>query len=218
MHAINPAVDNFFAKLTNWRDELEQLRMIVLDCGLVEQLKWGQPCYMYGKSNVLMIAPFKDNCVISFFKGALLSDSAGLLVKPGEDSQSFRIIRFRSVDEVVRVSHHIKAYIYEAIEVEKAGLVVPKKPHEDYVLPEELLQKFDEVPGLKSAFEALTPGRQRAYILHFSSAKQSATRTARIESYQDRILNGKGITDCVCGMSKKMPGCDGSHKYIFQMK
>jgi uncharacterized protein YdeI (YjbR/CyaY-like superfamily) len=214
MHAINPAVEEFINKLTKWQQELEQLRMIVLDCGLVEQLKWGQPCYMYGKSNVLMIAGFKDNCVISFFKGSLLSDSAGLLVKPGDDSQSFRLIRFRSVEEVVSVSHLIKTYIFEAIEVEKAGLVVPKKPHEEYVLPDELLQKFKEVPRLQTSFEALTPGRQRAYILHFSSAKQSATRIARIESYKERILSGKGIGDCVCGMSKKMPGCDGSHKYL----
>lgn len=214
MHAINPAVDIFFEKLPRWQEEMQQLRMIVLDCGLVEQLKWGQPCYMYGKGNVLMIAGFKDNCVISFFKGSLLSDSAGLLVKPGDDSQSFRMIRFRSVEEVVSISHLIKTYIFEAIEVEKAGLVVPKKPHEDYVLPDELLQKFKKVPRLQTAFESLTPGRQRAYILHFSSAKQSATRTARIESYQERILSGKGIGDCVCGMSKKMPGCDGSHKYL----
>lgn len=214
MHAINPAVEEFMSKLTKWQQEMEQLRMIVLDCGLVEQLKWGQPCYMYGKSNVLMIAGFKDNCVISFFKGSLLSDTAGLLVSPGDNSQSFRMIRFRSVEEVVSVSHLIKTYIFEAIEAEKAGLVVPKKPHEDYVLPDELLQKFKEVPRLQTAFEALTQGRQRAYIMHFSSAKQSATRTARIESYKERILSGKGIGDCVCGMSKKMPGCDGSHKYL----
>ena len=211
---MNQFVDEFLEKTDKWKVELTMLRNILLDCQLIETLKWGQPCYMFNKTNVVILANFKEGCVLSFLKGALLSDTENLLVKPGENSQSSRFMRFKSVEEIIVAEPIIKAYIFEAIEVEKAGLkIAPRDPEAEPLIPE-LIQRFEENPTLKKSFEALTPGRQRAYNLYFTAAKQAATRLNRIDSYTDRILNKKGINDCVCGLSKRMPGCDGSHKQL----
>lgn len=211
---MNPKIDEYLSKADKWQEELEQMRRIALDCMLTEELKWGVPCYTFQKSNVVLFHAFKEYCAFSFFKGALLSDSESILIKPGENSQAGRQLRFKSVGEIVALESTIKAYIFEAIEVEKAGLDIVYKETTDYEVPQELIGKFNEMPQLKVAFEALTPGRQRGYILHFSGAKQPKTRLSRIEQCIPRILMGKGFTDCICGHSKRMPGCDGSHKWI----
>jgi uncharacterized protein YdeI (YjbR/CyaY-like superfamily) len=215
---MNPSVDAFLEKTDKWKAELTALRNIMLDCQLIETLKWGQPCYMFNKTNVIILGNFKDSCVVSFIKGALLSDTEQLLVKPGENSQGGRFLRFKSLEEIIAAEPIIKAYVFEAIEVEKAGLkVAPRDPETEPIIPE-LIQRFEENPTLKKAFEALTPGRQRAYNMFFAAAKQSATRFSRIDSYTERILNKKGINDCVCGLSKRMPSCDGSHKQLNGVK
>jgi uncharacterized protein YdeI (YjbR/CyaY-like superfamily) len=211
---MNPNVDAFIQSAEKWQEEMALLRNILLDCSLMEEYKWKQPCYSFQNSNVVIIGPFKDFVVLGFFKGALLSDPENVLVKPGVNSQSTRMFRFTNVKQILELESIIKAYVYEAIEVEKAGLKVELKKTEDYNIPEELISQFEKDPKLKVAFSQLTPGRQRAYLLHFSEAKQSATRTARIEKYTSRILKGKGINDCVCGLSKRMPNCDGSHKNL----
>lgn len=211
---MNPKLDFFFEKTTKWREELLKLREIVLDCGLNEELKWGQPCYTLNKTNVIILGGFKDYCFISFLKGVLLHDSENMLQKPGENTQSGRIIPFIDIQTIIDMKQTLKAYIYEAIEVEKAGLKVTSISKGELVFPDELLQKFESDPTFKVAFEALTPGRQRAYNIYFSGAKQSKSRVSRIESYVQRILSGKGFNDCTCGLSKRLPNCDGSHKYI----
>jgi uncharacterized protein YdeI (YjbR/CyaY-like superfamily) len=211
---MNPSVDEFLEKIDKWQSELSLVRNILLDCQLVETIKWGQPCYMLNKTNVVILANFKESCAVSFLKGALLSDSENLLVKPGENSQSGRFLRFKSEEEIRALEPIIKSYIFEAIEIEKAGLKIPQRAVDSEPIPSELLQRFEENPALKNAFESLTPGRQRAYNMFFTAAKQSATRLSRIDSYTDRILNKKGMNDCVCGLSKRMPGCDGSHKQL----
>lgn len=182
-------------KVHNWPDELKQLRRIILDCGLNEESKWGVPCYTYKNSNVLMLAAFKEYASLSFFKGTLLSDTGKILDKPGESSQAVRMFKFTDVQDILKIESTIKAYIFEAIEVEKAGLKVKLKKISDYEVPEEFQSNLDEMPALKAAFEALTPGRQRAYLIHFSQAKQSKTRIARIEKNIPQILNGKGFND-----------------------
>lgn len=192
---MNPKVDFYFSKAKKWQEELEQLRMIVLDCGLAEELKWGVPCYTFQKSNIVLIHVFKEYCAVLFFKGALLKDTAGILIQQTENVQAARQIRFTNIREIVEMEPIIKAYIYEAIEVEKAGLKVELKKHTDYSIPEEFQNKLNEIPALKTAFEALTPGRQRAYLLHFSAPKQSKTREARVEKSMLQILNGKGLND-----------------------
>lgn len=181
-------------KVHNWTEELKHLRRIVLECGLDEEYKWSQPCYMYQKRNILLITAFRGFASIAFFKGALMADPDGILVAPGANSQSARQLRFTDVKRIIEMEPVIKAYIYEAIEVEKMGMKVnfKKKPAS---IPEELQKKFDEIPELKSAFESLTPGRQRGYILHFSQPKQSKTRESRIEKSLVKIFNGKGIND-----------------------
>ncbi len=171
------------------------------------------PCYTYKNANILIIHGFKEFCAINFFKGSLLKDEEGILVQQTENSEATRQIRVTNVKEIKKLEGHIKAYIFEAIEVEKAGLKINYKKVDDVDVPEEFQQKLDESPELKEAFEALTPGRQKGYLLHFSQAKQSATRAARVEKYRQRILNGKGINDCVCGLSKRYPVCDGSHNH-----
>jgi uncharacterized protein YdeI (YjbR/CyaY-like superfamily) len=211
---MNPKVDDYLSNTTKFQKELELLRSIVLDCGLIEELKWGTPCYMFQKTNMILLGAFKDSCIISFLKGALLSDTENLLMKAGENTQAARIIKFTSVKDIVKIKSILKTYIFEAVEIEKAGLKVEPKKHSEYNVPEELKNQFKQKPDFKKAFEALTPGRQRGYLLYFSDSKQSKTREARIEKYTQRIMSGKGINDCVCGLSKKMPGCDGSHKYI----
>lgn len=192
---MNPKVDAYLSKTKKWKEELEQLRTIVLDCGLTEELKWGSPCYSFREHNVAIIGELKDCCVLSFFKGALLKDTDQLLVKPGENTQAARTIKFTGVREIVKLKATLKAYIYEAIEVEKVGLKVDFKEKTQLVFPEELLNKFKKDTALKTAFHALTPGRQRAYILYFSQPKQSQTKEARIEKYRAKILNGKGLND-----------------------
>jgi uncharacterized protein YdeI (YjbR/CyaY-like superfamily) len=195
MNKTNPKVDQFLEDAEKWRDELESLRSIVLDCGLDEELKWGVPCYTFEKNNVALLGTFKDNCVLSFFKGALLKDESEILSKPGENTQSGRVIRFTDVREIARVKPLIKEYIYEAVEIEKAGLKVDFKKTEEFEMPEELQNKLNAIPNLKNAFEALTPGRQRAYILYFAQPKQAKTREARITKCVGRILAGKGLND-----------------------
>ncbi len=209
---MSPVVDTFISKVKRFKPELELLRAILLECGLTEELKWHQPCYTFAGTNIIIISEFKDHCVISFLKGVLLSDTEKLLVSPGGNSQSVRFMKFTSVDRIIELEVVIKRYIFEAIEIEKAGLKVELKS--DHPRPEELIAQFEIDPEIKKTFEALTPGRQRAYNMHFADAKQSATRIARIEKFRPRILNGKGMNDCVCGMSKRMPSCDGSHKYV----
>ncbi len=192
---MNPKVDEFLSKAEKWQEELEKLRAICLDCGLTEELKWGQPCYSLHNTNVVIIGELKDHSALSFFKGALLADEHGLLLKPGENTQSGRWIKFSNVQQIVELEPVLKAYIYEAIEVEKAGLKVQLKTTADFVIPQEFQIKLDAMPALNTAFYALSPGRQRAYILHFSAPKQSKTRELRVEKYIPQILGGKGLND-----------------------
>jgi len=192
---MNSKVDDYFRKTTSWRDELEALRKIILDCPLTEELKWGKPCYTFQNKNVIIIQGFKEYCALMFFKGALLKDPGGILEKPGENTQAGRRIPFTSVQEVVAMESVLKDYINEAVEVEKAGREMEYKGTEDFNIPEELQGKLDENSALNNAFKALTPGRQRAYLLYFSAAKQSKTRVSRIEKCIFKILNGKGLND-----------------------
>jgi uncharacterized protein YdeI (YjbR/CyaY-like superfamily) len=192
---MNPKCDFYFDKNEQWQKEIEKLRDIVLDCGLMEELKWGCPCYMYNDSNVVLIHVFKEYCAILFFKGALLNDPNGILVQQTENVQAARQMRFTNLKEIVKLEAAIKAYIYEAIEVEKAGLKVPLKQTKEFPMVEEFEVKLNKNKALKKAFESLTPGRQRAYLLHFSSAKLAKTREARVEKYIPQILAGKGIDD-----------------------
>jgi uncharacterized protein YdeI (YjbR/CyaY-like superfamily) len=188
-------IDIFLSKAEKWQDEMEKLRYICLDCGLNEEFKWYQPCYTFNNRNIVIIGELKDNCVLSFFKGALLYDAEGILLKPGENSQSGRWVKFNAVRQIVELEPVLKAYIYEAIEVEKAGLNVVLKTTADFPIPEEFQLKLDAMPALKAAFNALTPGRQRAYLLHFAAPKQSKTRELRVEKYIPLILSGKGLND-----------------------
>jgi uncharacterized protein YdeI (YjbR/CyaY-like superfamily) len=211
---MNVKVDVYISKAKKWKLEMEQLRKIILQCGLVEEFKWRNPCYMFDKSNVVIIGEFKDYCAIMFFKGVLLQDVDGILIQQTENVQSARQIRFTSVQQIVALAPTIKAFIYEAIEVEKAGLKVVLKNSTNFILVHELQNMLHKNKVFNTAFNALTPGRQRAYNLYFTAPKQSKTREQRIEKYMQRIINGKGLHDCICGLSKKMPNCDGSHKYI----
>lgn len=192
---MNPKVDWFFNKATKWQKEFEQLRTIILDCGLIEELKWGQACYTYQNSNIVLIHGFKEYCALLFFKGALLSDANSILIQQTENVQAARQIRFTNVREIVKLEKILKAYIYEAIEVEKKGLKVNLKKTSDFKIPEEFKHKLDKNSALKTAFNALTPGRQKGYIFYFSQPKQSKTREARIEKCIPQILNGKGLND-----------------------
>ncbi|MEB4782768.1 YdeI/OmpD-associated family protein [Paenibacillus polymyxa] len=192
---MNPKVDVYLGKVNKWKAEMEKLRAIMLDCQLTEELKWGKPCYMFQNSNIAIIQGFKEHCALMFFKGALLKDPNGILIKPGEDTQAGRQIRFTNVEEIVEMETILKAYIIEAVEVEKAGLKVDFKKNTELIFPEEFQAKLDENPALKTAFAALTPGRQRAYIMHFAAPKQSKTRESRIEKCMQDILNGKGLND-----------------------
>ncbi|MBB6730039.1 YdeI/OmpD-associated family protein [Cohnella zeiphila] len=191
----NPKVDEFVGRSKRWKKEYEKLREIVLDCGLTEEFKWMHPCYTFEDKNILLIHGFKEYCALLFHKGALLKDPHGILIQQTENVQAGRQIRFADVQEIDEMELILKTYIDEAIEVEKAGLQVEYKKHSEYTVPEELQNKFEELPPLKSAFEALTPGRQRAYLLYFSAPKQSKTRESRVEKYMHRILDGKGLND-----------------------
>jgi len=192
---MNPKVDGYLRKSKEWQDELQKLRRIILDCGLTEEVKWRVPCYTFQGTNVLFIGRFKESCVLSFIKGVLLKDAKHILIQQTENSQSVRIIRFATLQQIVKLEPVLKAYIHEAIEAEKAGLKVKFKKTAEFTIPEELQKKLDELPALKTAFSALTPGRQRGYILYFSAAKQSKTRESRVEKYMPQILNGKGMDD-----------------------
>jgi uncharacterized protein YdeI (YjbR/CyaY-like superfamily) len=190
---MNPKVDAYLSTATKWQDEMVKLRTIVLDCGLTEEFKWYQPCYTFERGIVLLVSAFKEYCALAFFKGSLLKDANGIMVSPGENSQSMRQIRFAGVQEIAGLEPVLRSYIQEAIAVEKAGLKVQKHP--TVAVPEELQNRFAKNPALKTAFAALTPGRQRAYIMHFSRPKQSKTRESRIEKCVPQILDGKGLAD-----------------------
>jgi uncharacterized protein YdeI (YjbR/CyaY-like superfamily) len=192
---MNPKVDWFFAKDTKWQKEYEKLRTIILDCGLIEELKWGCPCYTFENTNIVLIHGFKEYSALLFFKGALLSDPNGILIQQTKNVQSARQIRFTNVKEIVQMEKILKAYVYEAIEVERAGLKVTLKKTSEFKIPEEFQKRLDKNAALKKAFGALTPGRQRAYIFYFSQAKQPKTREARVEKYIKQILGGKGLDD-----------------------
>jgi uncharacterized protein YdeI (YjbR/CyaY-like superfamily) len=192
---MNPKVDFYFSKAQKWKKELEKLRTIVLDCGPTEELKWGVPCYTFQKSNIVLIHVFKEYCALLFFKGALLNDTNSILIQQTKNVQAARQIRFTNVREIVKMEPILKAYIYEAIEVEKAGLKLNFKKTSEFKIPEEFQNKLDKIPALKAAFDALTPGRQRAYIFYFSAPKQSKTRESRVEKSMHQILNGKGLND-----------------------
>ena len=193
--SMNPKVDWYFNKADKWQAEIKKLIMIVLDCPLTEELKWGVPCYTFQKSNIVLIHVFKEYCAMLFVKGALLKDASGILIQQTENVQAGRQIRFTNIREIVEMEAILKDYIYEAIEVEKAGLKVNFIKNTDLVFPEEFQNKLDEIPALKTAFEALTPGRRRAYNLYFSEPKQSKTRESRVEKCMQQILNGKGLND-----------------------
>ncbi len=192
---MNPKVDEFLSKAKKWKEEFEQLRMIALDCGLTEEYKWMHPCYTLEGKNIVLIHGFKKYCALLFFKGVLLKDPEGILIQQTKNVQAARQIRFTNVREIIEMEPILKAYIQEAIELEKAGLKVEKKKTSDYPVPEEFQTKLDEDPALKEAFNELTPGRQRAYLFYFSQAKQSKTRASRVERYIEHILNGKGLND-----------------------
>lgn len=195
MAIMNPKVDKFVSKAKTWQEEFEELRRILLDSGLTEDFKWGKPCYTLGESNIVLMHGFKEYCALLFFKGVLLEDAADILISQTENTQATRQIRFTNADEIVEMEHILKAYINNAIEVEKAGLEVEYKETSEFNMPEEFQHILDENPDLKFAFEALTPGRQRGYLLYFSGAKQSKTRTSRVEKSVQKILNGEGLND-----------------------
>ena len=195
MNKMNPKVDGFLRKSKKWQNELQKLRMIALDCQLTEELKWGCPCYTFQKHNIVLIHGFKEYCAFLFFKGALLHDTNGILIQQTENVHAARQIRFTNVREINETEPVLRAYIYEAIEVEKAGLKVNLKKTSEFIIPEEFQKKLDAIPALKTAFDALTPGRQRAYLFYFSAAKQSKTREARVEKWLPQILKGKGLND-----------------------
>lgn len=191
----NPKVDWFFTKAKQWQEEYKTLRTILLGCGLTEELKWGCPCYQSEGSNIILIHGFKEYCAVLFFKGALLKDPKGILISQTENTQSTRQVRFTGVEEIAGLASALKAYVKEAVEVEKAGLKVPMKKTAEFAMPEEFQSKLDENPDLETAFYALTPGRQRGYLLYFAAAKQSKTRAARVDKCAPQILKGKGLDD-----------------------
>ena len=211
---MNPKVDDFISKATRWPDEISVLRSLLLDYDVVEELKWRQPCYTYDGNNMIIIAAFKDYFSLGFFKGALLKNEHGLLTAPGENSQAVRQLRFTSIDEIVQNEEIIRSTIQQAIEVEKSGRKIDFKEKTELVYPDELIEIFENDKEYKMSFEKLTPGRQRGYNLHFTAAKQATTRLSRMQECRNKVMAGKGKDDCTCGLSKRMPRCDGSHKMI----
>lgn len=209
---MHPKVNEYFGRLSSWEEELKLLREIILDCLLIEEFKWRNPCYTFQNNNILIIGGFKEHCFISFLKGVLLQDEDQLLVQPGENSQSVRMFKFKSLQEIKSHASIIKTYIAEALEIEKAGLKVEMKKSTNLVFPQELQDAFLKDSDFKNAFFALTPGRQRAYNIHFSGAKQTKTVVERIEKCTPKIFKGFGFNDCDCGLSKRKPNCDGSHR------
>ncbi|MBC7426473.1 MAG: YdeI/OmpD-associated family protein [Bacteroidia bacterium] len=192
---MNPEVDFYFTKARKWRKELEKLRIIILDSGLTEVLKWGVPTYALDDKNVVLIHVFKEYCAILFFKGALLKDPKNILIQQTKNTQTTKQIRFTDLHEIIEMEDIIKSYIQEVIKIEKSGLKVTLKKTSEFKMPKEFKDKLDEIPALKAAFKALTPGRQRGYLLFFDSAKQSKTRIARIEKHLPDIFDGKGLND-----------------------
>jgi uncharacterized protein YdeI (YjbR/CyaY-like superfamily) len=195
MNRTNPKVDGYLRRAKKWQQESKKLRTIILDCGLTEELKWGKPCYTFQNSNIVIIQGFKEFCALLFCKGVLLKDPNGILIQQTENVQAARQIRFTNVRQIVEMEPVLKAYIQEAIEVEKAGLKVTFKKTSEFAVPEEFQKKLDEIPALKAAFDSLTPGRQRGYVLYFSAPKQSKTRESRVEKCMQQILKGKGLDD-----------------------
>ncbi|WP_139958733.1 DUF1801 domain-containing protein [Flavicella sediminum] len=206
-------VDEYLEKTDQWQEELTALRKIILSCGLTEQIKWRNPCYSLNNKNIVLLGRLKKHCTLTFFKGAFLKDSGKILEKIGSNTKIPRKISFRNIHQIIKRQALIKKYILEAIALEKSDAKLIIEANEPLEYPKELLTKFSTNQKFESAFEKLTPGRRRGYILHFTGAKQAKTRTARIEKYTERIMSGKGINDCTCGLSKKMPNCDGSHNY-----
>jgi uncharacterized protein YdeI (YjbR/CyaY-like superfamily) len=211
---MNKEVDIYLAKAKKWQKEMLFLRDILLSFELEEEIKWGKPTYTFNKGIVVMIQAFKDHFDLGFFKGALLQDKAGILIKAGENTQAARQMRFTDIKEIEKRSKIIKSYIKEAITVENNGLKYIGESKAEPIPVVELQQIFKKNAALKKAFESLTPGRQRAYLIHFSGAKQSETRIARIHKQASKIMCGKGMNDCTCGLSKRMPNCDGSHNKL----
>lgn len=206
-------VDDYLAMQPRWRKELERLRVLALECDLEETIKWRVPCYTFQSQNIALISALKDYCAISFPKGVLLKDPAGRLTAPGKNSRSARFLRFTDIDQIRDSQKTIKSFLLETIQNESSGRKVDWDKDRNLPYPEELQEQLDIDPDLQRAFDALTPGRRRGYLLHFSAAKQSGTRKSRIQKMRDRILAGKGLQDCICGHSKRMPRCDGSHQY-----
>lgn len=211
---MNSQVDTYLKTLKKWQVELTELRNIILECNLNEDFKWMHPSYSNNGKNIVLIHEFREYCAILFQKGALLKDSENILVQQTKHTQSARQIRFTNLKQITALKHTIKAYINEAIEVEVSGKKVEKKKISDKLMPEELKLQFSKNPAFEKAFKQLTAGRQKGYLLHFSKPKQSKTKTARIEKNKNRILDGYGLNDCVCGLSNRMPNCDGSHKQL----
>ncbi|WOD43930.1 DUF1801 domain-containing protein [Hwangdonia lutea] len=211
---MNQEVNEYLNGLKKWQDELTKLREIILDCGLKEDFKWMHPCYTSNGKNIVLIHEFKDYCAILFHKGVLLKDSENILIQQAENTQSARQIRFTDTPEITEQKLIIKQYIEEAIAIEKLGLKVKKKKTSDFEMPKELEQKFTENPKFEKAFKSLTEGRQIGYLLYFNKPKQSKTKILRIEKNTQRIMDGYGLNDCVCGLSKRKPNCDGSHKQL----
>ncbi|MEO9891088.1 DUF1801 domain-containing protein [Aurantibacter sp.] len=209
-----PEVASFFENLTKWQSELKLLQNYVVTSGLVEEFKWMHPCYTHHGKNVILLHGFKNYCALLFVKGALLKDTENILIQQTENVQSARQIRFTDISEIKALEKTIKSYIQEAILVEASGLKIKKKKTAAFYVPEELEAAFAEQPAFEKAFNKLTPGRQRGYLLHFAKGKQSKTRIARIEKNTERIFSGKGLNDCTCGLSIRMPNCDGSHKTL----
>lgn len=213
---MNIKVDDYLQNTEKWQKELSHLRSILLDCMLSEEFKWRAPCYTLKGKNLVLLARFKNYCALSFIKGVLLKDELSLLVAPGENSNSVRMFKFENLEDIKKVEPYIKAYILEAIDLQNAGVKIEKQPGKTNEIPNEILELLKQTPSLAEAFHQLTPGRQRGYLLFFNAAKQSKTKLARIKKYTSRILDGKGINDCTCGLSKRPPNCDGSHKSLQQ--
>jgi uncharacterized protein YdeI (YjbR/CyaY-like superfamily) len=211
---MNPNVTQYIANAKLWKEELLAIRKILLETELVEDYKWSTPCYTHNNKNIVIIAPFKTYFALSFFNATAINDSANILIKAGANTQSGRQLRFKDCKEILDKKAIIKKYIKEAISIQDTNIVDTTKPAAPVVEVEELSTIFKSDVAFKKAFESLTPGRQRGYLIYFSGAKQSETRLTRIEKYRDRILDGIGITDCTCGLSKRMPNCDGSHKLL----
>jgi len=209
---MNPKVDAYMQGLKSWKAEAEALRSLLIASDLEEDFKWGRPCYTYNGKNLIGLTPLKEHCALNFFNGAVLSDSNGVLIMPGEHTQNGRWMKFNSLSDINKHKNLLKLFVKEAIEIENSGV---KKPTslKTIALPEELQVIFKKDAKLNKAFLSLTPGRQRAYLIYFTAAKQSETRIARIKKYVPKILCGKGFHDCDCGLSKRMPTCDGSHKF-----